>query len=89
MKKYLIASALIVGFSVPALAVDAVHFQENAHAQMQVLQAGCGPVPLSQAEIEQIVAHEVRDYHIGKLWRYYIQKARRSGDLPPGWDAED
>ena len=80
---------VLVAESVPALAVDAIHFQENAQAQMEVLTAGCRPMPLSPAEIEHIVAHEVRDYHIGKLWRYYIQKARRSGDLPPGWDAED
>ena len=73
----------------PALMVDAVHFEENARAQMAVLQAGARPVPLSAAEIEAIVAHEVRPYHVGKLWKYYVQKARRAGDLPPGWADAD
>ena len=51
--------------------------------------AGARPIPLTPEEIEVIVAHEVRPYHIGKLWKYYIQKARRAGDLPQGWDVED
>ena len=80
---------VLVAESVPALMVDAVHFEENARAQMAVLQAGSRPIPLSPAEIEAIVAHEVRAYHVGKLWKYYIQKARRAGHLPPGWDEAD
>jgi len=79
---------VLVAESVPALMVYAVHFEENARAQMAVLQAGGRPIPLNPAEIEAIVAHEVRAYHVGKLWKYYIQKARRAGDLPAGWDFE-
>jgi len=44
----------LVAESVRALFVDAVHFKENATAQMQALQAGAKPIPLSDAEIEQI-----------------------------------
>ena len=41
---------IAVAESVPALLVDAVHFDENARAQMQVMQAGRKPVPLTDAE---------------------------------------
>src|SRR5262245_10065764 len=75
----------LVAESVGALFVDAVHFKENATAQMQALQAGAKPVPLTDAEIEQIERMEMRDWHIKKLWNYYIRKAKTEDVLPPSW----
>ena len=42
---------------------------------MQALQAGAKPLPLTEAEIEQIEKMEMRDWHIKKLWNYYTRKA--------------
>jgi ribulose-5-phosphate 4-epimerase/fuculose-1-phosphate aldolase len=74
--------------SVPALLVDAIHFDENARAQLEVLNAGREPLPLTEAEMEQINRHEMREFHIGKLWKYYVHQARTSGALPSEWSAE-
>src|SRR3979490_2326246 len=63
---------VLVAESTQALFIDAVHFKENATAQMQALQAGARPLPLTDAEIEQIEKMEMRDWHIKKLWHYYI-----------------
>ena len=71
--------------SVPALLGDAIHFDENARAQMQVMQAGRRPIPLSEEEMEMVAATEVRDYHNAKLWSYYLRKGERAGVLPPDW----
>jgi L-ribulose-5-phosphate 4-epimerase len=76
---------VLVAESVPGLLVDAVHFRENANALLQVLQAGCKPLPLTAAEFEQINRHEMRDWHIGKLWNYYIRKGLDAGILPAQW----
>jgi L-ribulose-5-phosphate 4-epimerase len=75
----------LVAESAQALFIDAVHFKENAVAQMQALQAGAKPLPLTEAEIAQIEKMEMRDWHIKKLWNYYIRKALRDGVLPREW----
>jgi L-ribulose-5-phosphate 4-epimerase len=75
----------LVAESAQALFVDAVHFKENATAQMQALQAGAKPVPLSEAEIAQIEKMEMREWHIKKLWNYYVRKALKEGVLPSDW----
>jgi L-ribulose-5-phosphate 4-epimerase len=69
------------------LFVDAVHFKENALAQLQVMQSGAKPVPLTAAEIEEIEAMEMRDWHAKKLWNYYVRKAIKDGVLPGDWTA--
>lgn len=71
--------------SVPALLIDAVHFEENATALMQVLQAGAKPIALTRAEMDQINRHERREHHIGKLWKYYVRKGISEGLLPREW----
>lgn len=76
---------VLVAESVPALLVDAVHFDENARAMMTVLQAGAEPLPLTAREREQINRHEMRDFHVPKLWRYYLEKARHGGIVPGAW----
>ncbi len=70
---------VLVAEDVPALLVDAVHFDENARALMTVLTAGAQPLPLTPQERDQINRHEMREFHVGKLWRYYIDKARTAG----------
>jgi ribulose-5-phosphate 4-epimerase/fuculose-1-phosphate aldolase len=77
---------VLVAESAPALLVDAVHFRENAKALMQVLQAGAKPLPLTEAELEQIDRHEMRAAHIDKLWNYYVRKGLSAGVLPADWD---
>ena len=78
--------SVLVAESVPALLVDAVHFEENARAQMQVLQAGQKPLPLTGVELEQIDKHEMREFHCEKLWKYYVKKGMTSGAVPADWD---
>jgi L-ribulose-5-phosphate 4-epimerase len=75
----------LVAESVPALLVDAVHFQENALAMMQVLQAGAEPEPLTDDELVQINKHEMREFHIGKLWNYYVRGAVAANVVPASW----
>ena len=77
---------LLVAESLPALFTDSVHFEENAQAQMQVLQAGAKPKALSDEEIDKILALEDRPHHIGKLWNYYIRKGIASGTVEKDWD---
>ncbi len=76
---------VVVAESTQALFVDAVHFKENATAQMQALQAGARPLPLTEAEIEQIERMEMRDWHIKKLWNYYVRKGLTEGALSGEW----
>ena len=71
--------SVLVAESVPALLVDAVHFDENARAQMTVLQAGREPKALTDAEREMIDKHEMREFHVDKLWRFYTQKGIKRG----------
>ncbi len=71
--------------SVRALFIDAVHFNENAKALMQVLQAGAQPIPLTPAEVEQIEKMESREWHVKKLWNYYTRKGLTEGALPAEW----
>lgn len=72
--------------SVPGLLVDAVHFDENATAQLKVLNTGSKALALTDAEMEQINKHEMREFHIGKLWKYYLFRAREAGVIPRDWD---
>jgi ribulose-5-phosphate 4-epimerase/fuculose-1-phosphate aldolase len=76
---------VLVAESARALFIDAVHFKENATAQMQALQAGAKPLPLTAAEIAQIERMEMRDWHIKKLWNYYMRKGLKEGALPREW----
>ena len=76
---------VLVAESARALFIDAVHFKENATAQMQTLQAGARPLPLTAAEITQIERMEMRDWHIKKLWNYYMRKGLKEGVLPREW----
>ena len=76
---------VLVAESVRALFIDAVHFKENASAQLQVLQAGAKPLALTAEEIEQIERMEMREWHIKKLWNYYMRKGLAENMLPRDW----
>ena len=76
---------VLVAESVRALFIDAVHFKENARAQLEVLQAGAKPLPLTDAEIAQIERMEMREWHIKKLWNYYMRKGLAENVLPRDW----
>lgn len=77
---------LLVAESLPALLSDAVHFEENAQAQMQVMNAGAKPKPLTAAEIEQILKLEDRPHHYMKMWNYYVRKGIAAGTVEKNWD---
>lgn len=76
---------VLVAESAPALLVDAVHFDENAKAQMQVLQAGQKPLPLTPDELDALEKSEMREFHVSKLWKYYLNKAGKAGVIPAEW----
>lgn len=76
---------VIVAESVQAMFVDAVHFKENARALLEVLQSGAKPLPLTAKEIAQIEKMEMRDWHVKKLWNYYVRKCLVEGTLPRDW----
>lgn len=71
---------ICVAESVEALLIDAVHFEENARAQVQAL--AIGPLlPLTEAELDLLTSRDNRRQHIGKLWRYYVGKGLQEGAL--------
>lgn len=76
---------VLVAESVPALLVDAVHFDENARALLNVLQAGAEALPLTEEEMEQINRHEMRPFHVRKLWAYYLERGHEAGLIPRDW----
>ncbi|SDG27680.1 class II aldolase/adducin family protein [Pelagibacterium luteolum] len=75
---------VLVAESVPGLFVDAVHFLENANQHMMVLQAGQEPLPLTDEEIAIISGP--RDFHIAKLWNYYVRQGQSKGLIPEDWN---
>lgn len=77
---------VLVSESVPGIFIDAVHFNENAEAYLDVLRAGKAPAPLTAAEIEGLVKHERRGHHLRKLFGYYLEKSRDT--LPADWDID-
>lgn len=77
---------LLVSESLPALLSDAVHFEENAQAQIQVMNAGAKPKPLTDAEIEKILSLDDRPHHVAKMWNYYIRKGLAGGTVEKNWD---
>ncbi len=71
--------------SVPALLADAVHFEENARAQLAA--SRLGPIdPLSREDVAAFLGRFDRAAHAEKLWAYYTGKTRAAGKLPAAWD---
>lgn len=76
--------AVIVSESIPALMVDAVHFEENAKAMYDASRLG-RPKLLSPEEISEFAANFKRDKHAVKLWRYFLSRGVESGAIPEDW----
>lgn len=74
---------VLVAESVPAVLVDAVHFDENARAQVQAQALG-RMLPLTGEELAQLQWRQNRDQHVAKLWRYYVTRARDASALDFG-----
>ena len=77
---------VIVAEDIPALLVDAVHFDENAKACLQA--AALGKIkPLTKAELDLLAENnDNRPQHVYKLWSYYVGKAIDDGVVPAGWE---
>jgi ribulose-5-phosphate 4-epimerase/fuculose-1-phosphate aldolase len=71
---------VIVAESVEAMLVDAVHFDENARAQVQAVQLG-RLKPLTEDELDALNRGYERGRHVAKLWQYYVERGRAAGIL--------
>ena len=71
---------VLVAESVEALVVDAVHFDENARAQLQATALG-RLKPLTPGELEALDETAERERHVKKLWSYYVARGRATGIL--------
>jgi ribulose-5-phosphate 4-epimerase/fuculose-1-phosphate aldolase len=78
---------VLVSESVPGIFVDAIHFNENAEAYFDILRTGKEPAPLSEDEIDGLIAHERRGHHLRKIFGYYLDKSR--DELPEEWDIDN
>ena len=76
--------AVVVAESVPAVMVDAVHFEENAEAEFRAAQLG-QVRPLTQSEITAFSERFDRDRHVAKLWAYFVARGLDNGVLPAEW----
>jgi L-ribulose-5-phosphate 4-epimerase len=76
--------AVIVAESVPAIMIDAVHFEENAKAMYDASRLG-KVKPLTAAEMQRFQGNFKRGNHISKLWRYYVGRGVESGAIPAEW----
>lgn len=76
---------VLVAESVPAMMVDAVHFDENARAHIQATSIG-RIKPLTAAELKLLTAASNRDQHVAKLWGYYVNAGMEEGIIPADWN---
>ena len=76
--------AVICAENIPALLIDAVHFEENAKAMYDAAQLGTVK-PMSEDEAEKFHGLFKRDKHVVKLWRYYLSRGKESGMIPDDW----
>jgi ribulose-5-phosphate 4-epimerase/fuculose-1-phosphate aldolase len=65
---------VIVAESVEAMLVDAIHFDENARAQLEASRLGAPLKPLTPDELRMLEAATERDRHVAKLWSYYLAR---------------
>ncbi|MDB5754547.1 MAG: Methylthioribulose-phosphate dehydratase [Massilia sp.] len=75
---------VVVAESVPGVLIDAVHFVENAQAMYEASMLG-KVKPLTADEIALFEKDLKREKHIGKLWTYYVGRARSLGLIEPEW----
>lgn len=79
---------VLVAESLPALLVDAVHFEENAKAHYQA--ATVGKIkPLTREELDLIgTVNNNREQHCYKLWSHYVGMGFEDGTLPREWNEQ-
>jgi ribulose-5-phosphate 4-epimerase/fuculose-1-phosphate aldolase len=70
----------IVAESIEAVFVDAIHFDENARAQLEASALG-RLKPLTPGELEALDESAERERHVRKLWSYYVARGRAAGIL--------
>jgi ribulose-5-phosphate 4-epimerase/fuculose-1-phosphate aldolase len=75
---------VLLAESIPALMIDAVHFDENARAHIQATQIG-KLKPLTAAELDLLTARSNRADHVEKLWNYYVETGLDEGIIPADW----
>ena len=75
---------VLVAESVPALMIDAVHFEENAKAHIQATAIG-KLKPLTSSELETLTARSNRSDHVEKLWAYFVEAGLDEGLIPKDW----
>ena len=69
---------VLVAESIEAVFVDAIHFDENARAQLQATSLGVLK-PLTPGEMEALDETAERERHVRKLWNYYVGRGRAAG----------
>lgn len=79
--------AVIVSEDIPALMVDAVHFEENAKALYDASRLG-GVKPLTAGETKEFGENFKRTNHAVKLWRYFLARGADAGAIPNEWARE-
>jgi L-ribulose-5-phosphate 4-epimerase len=75
---------VVTAESVEAVLVDSIHFVENAEAHYAAAMLG-RVRPLSEDDMESFARYFLRDRHIKKLWRYYVETGQASGLIPSDW----
>ena len=78
---------VLVSESIPALLIDAIHFDDNARALLELSRLG-PPLPLTDKEIDMFMDRFNRGHHAEKLWHYYTKRAFDSGTLPDDWQTK-
>ena len=71
---------VLVAESIDAVFVDAIHFDENARAQLQAASLG-RLKPLTPGELEALDEAAERERLVRKLWAYYVARGRAMGIL--------
>lgn len=75
---------VLVAEDVRALYTDSVHFVENAATLVLAAQLGTVQA-LTAVEQQRFLAEFDRGKHVGKLWRYYVERAVTANLLPEEW----
>ena len=75
---------VLLAESIPALMIDAVHFEENAKAHIQATAIG-KLKPLTSSELDLLTARSNRNDHVEKLWSYYVEAGLDEGVIPKDW----
>jgi L-ribulose-5-phosphate 4-epimerase len=75
---------VVVAEDIPHLLIDAVHFDDNAKAVLELTRLG-PPMPMTDAELDIFEERFDRPRHAAKLWKYYAGRARKEGLIPADW----